>query len=67
MLAKSFGLKIAGTIFGMVALLHLLRLVLSVPVFISGWPLPMWMNVIGFIAATLFSLWLWKLAGTKEG
>ncbi|HEX7412140.1 MAG TPA: hypothetical protein VF298_08385 [Bacteroidales bacterium] len=67
MLAKNLGLRIAGSIFGVVALMHLLRLVTAVPVLISGWLLPLWLNVVGCIVTSYLCFWLWKLAGIKEG
>lgn len=47
---KSFFL-IAGAIFGLVALAHLLRIVLAVPVTIGEWAAPMWVSWLGMILA----------------
>jgi hypothetical protein len=66
MVSKNFGLRVAGSIFGIVAILHLLRLLLNVSIIISGWLLPTWINGVGFIGAALFCILLWKLAGTNE-
>ena len=44
---KIIGLRVAGTIFGIVAVLHLLWVVMGISVVIDGWMLPVWMNVIG--------------------
>jgi hypothetical protein len=66
MLSKNLGLHTASFIFGMVALIHLLRLLTSMPVIIGGWLLPIWINVVGCIVCSLLSYWLWKLAGIKE-
>lgn len=60
--SRIFALRIAGTIFGMVATLHLLRLITVVPIFIGGWSLPMWVNVFGMIATGCLSWWLWWLS-----
>lgn len=43
MSSKSF-LLIAGAVFGVVAIAHLLRIVLAVPVTIGEWPVPMWVS-----------------------
>lgn len=56
------GLRVAGTIFGIVALLHLLRILTGAGVMISGWELPVWVNWLGFTGASLLSAWLWKLS-----
>jgi hypothetical protein len=61
MKSKDFALQIAGTIFGMVALLHLLRVITEATVVIAGWSMPIWVNVLGFIATAFLSaalLWL---------
>ena len=60
--SKTFGLRLAGTIFGVVALIHLLRIITGVPVLIGGWSLPMWVNWMGLVATSLLSVILWKLS-----
>jgi hypothetical protein len=45
----------------MVALLHLLRVITEATVVIAGWSMPIWVNVLGFIATAFLSaalLWL---------
>ena len=63
--SKNFGLRVAGTIFGVIALLHLLRLLTGTPILILGWLLPVWVNLFGCNATSLLSFWLWKLTGLK--
>jgi hypothetical protein len=47
-------LRISGTVFGMVAILHLLRLLLGWQVVIGGYGFPMWFSWIGaFLAGFL--------------
>ena len=47
-------LRIAGTIFGLVAILHVLRLLLGWEVVIGGYTFPVWPSGIGpFVAAYL--------------
>ncbi|MCX6270962.1 MAG: hypothetical protein NTU44_07030 [Bacteroidetes bacterium] len=62
MKVKDLGIRIAGTIFGVVACIHLLRLITGISVTIGGWMLPMWINVLGFIACIILGAWLWKLS-----
>jgi len=59
--SNTIWLRIAGTIFGIVALIHVLRLVTGVPVLIGNWFLPMWVNWIGLLATGFLFFWLWKL------
>ncbi len=42
---------IAGTIFALVALLHVLRIYMGWPVVVGGWSAPMWVSWIGLIVA----------------
>ena len=60
--AKNFWLRIAGTIFGFVAMIHLVRIITSVPVLIGTWSLPVWVNWMGLAAAVFLCTWLWKLS-----
>jgi hypothetical protein len=66
MKSKDLALQIAGTIFGMVALLHLLRVITEATVVIAGWSMPIWVNVLGFIATAFLSAALWWLSLDKS-
>ncbi len=66
MKSKDVALKIAAAIFGMVALLHLLRVITDATVVIDGWSMPIWINVLGFIATAFLSAILWWLSLNKE-
>jgi hypothetical protein len=60
--SKLLGLRISGTIFGIVALLHLYRVISGISVVIGDWMLPIWVNIIGFIGTVFLSTWLWWLS-----
>lgn len=47
-------------IFGLMAVLHLLRMVLRWPASIAGWPVPMWLSVVAVVAAGGLSYWNYK-------
>jgi hypothetical protein len=66
MKTKDLGLRIAGTIFGIVAIAHLLRLITGASVLIELWTLPMWMSVLGLIVTGILSVWLWKISLDKK-
>jgi hypothetical protein len=51
---KTFSL-LAGAIFALVALLHLLRIFMGWPVSIGGWMVPMWVSWLGFVVAGALS------------
>ena len=42
---------IASVIFGVIALLHVLRIFLGWPAVIGGWTVPMWLSWIGLVVA----------------
>ena len=61
------GLRVAGVIFALVGLLHLLRLVLQVEVLIGGYEMPMWMSGVGFVVPLMLSVWFLKISNVKQG
>ncbi len=65
--ARTFGLRLAGTIFGLVAILHLLRVVTNIPVIIGDWLMPVWVNLLGLIVTAAFSFWLFLVSSRMEG
>jgi len=50
MTEKTF-LKIAAAIFGVVAVVHLVRILAGWPIVIDGWTFPMWVSWIGLIVS----------------
>ena len=59
---KTFA-AIAATIFGLVALLHLLRVVMGWSIVIDAWTVPMWLSWIGLVVAGALSYYGMRLAG----
>lgn len=57
---KNCALAVAGTIFGLVALIHLIRLFYHFPIIVGGSPMPLWVNVIGFLVAGGLSAWMFR-------
>jgi hypothetical protein len=58
---KTFA-AIAATIFGLVALLHLLRLIMGWSIVIDAWTVPMWFSWIGLVVAGALSYFGTRLA-----
>jgi hypothetical protein len=52
--------KIASLLLGIIALIHLLRLITHWQVAVNGFELPVWISIIGFIVASVLSLGLLK-------
>ncbi len=59
---KKAPLITAGVIFGLVALVHLFRLLDPFPLVVNGTAVPTWINGIGLIAGALLSYWMFKSA-----
>jgi hypothetical protein len=57
---KDTALKVAGMIFFVVAVIHLLRLILNWEVIIAGYVVPIWFSIVGFIGPLLLALWMFK-------
>ena len=59
---KDFGLKVAGVIFGLIALLHLVRVLMRIEAVFAGTVIPLWVSTAGFVVAGALSLWFLLLA-----
>jgi hypothetical protein len=57
---KDTALKVAGIIFFIVSVMHLLRLILKTEVIIAGSVVPVWASVFGFIIPLWLALWMFK-------
>ena len=53
-------LKVGGTVFLLVALLHLSRLAFKFHLMIGDWMVPVWVNGAGFLVALGLSFWMFK-------
>lgn len=58
-------LVVSGMIFGVVALLHLVRLVNQWVFRVGPWSLPLWMSWTGTLVAAALCLWALRLAATS--
>lgn len=51
---------IAATVFGLVTIVHALRLSYGWPFVIGNWTAPMWFSWLGVFIAGSLSVWLWQ-------
>jgi hypothetical protein len=59
--------KVASVIFGIIAVLHLLRLTLfHLDVVVGSFQVPLWISVLGFIVTAVLSVGLWKEANSRK-
>ncbi|MSQ88872.1 MAG: hypothetical protein EXR32_06300 [Betaproteobacteria bacterium] len=56
-------LQITSVVFGVIALLHLVRLLLGWPAQIAGWVVPLWLSWLAFFATGALSVWALRLLG----
>jgi hypothetical protein len=60
--SRILGLRVAGTIFGLMCLAQLLRLMTRAQVFVAGHQLPLWASLLAAVILGGLSLWLLKLS-----
>jgi drug/metabolite transporter (DMT)-like permease len=54
-------LRVTGTLFGLIALGHLLRLLRHWPAEIAGWIVPAWISILGLVIAGCLTFWAVRL------
>ena len=59
-------LMVAGIIFSLFALLHVLRLVMGWGLIIGTFSVPLWWSGVGLIIAALLAFWMFKSSCCKE-
>lgn len=57
---KKTALNVAGVVFFLVGVLHLLRLIFKLEVIIANFTVPSWVSIVGFLVAFSLSLWMFK-------
>jgi hypothetical protein len=61
---KSY-LIVTGVLFGVIAIVHLLRLIYGWPAQIGGWNMPLWLSWVGVLIAS--ALCAWSLLLVRRG
>ena len=67
MKSQIIGLRVAGTVFALVCLGHLSRIITQADVLIASRPIPVWVNAVGVVIAGGLSLWMWRLSARAAG
>ena len=60
--SQVLGLRVAGTIFGLMCLGQLLRLITRAELLVGSHPIPLWASGIAVVIAGSLSLWLWTIS-----
>jgi hypothetical protein len=59
-------LQISGSLFGLIAVAHLLRLLRHWPVNLAGYSVPFWASWLGLVFAGGLSVWAFQLARAQQ-
>jgi uncharacterized membrane protein YbhN (UPF0104 family) len=59
-------LRVSGTLFGLIALGHLVRLLYRVPAELGRWVVPLWISVVGLLLPAALALWAFRLERRVE-
>ncbi len=65
MKSQILGLRMAGTVFCLMALAQMARLLIQPEVLVAGHRLPLWPSVLAFLVLGGLGLWLWWLSRTE--
>ncbi|MDO8543085.1 MAG: hypothetical protein Q7S40_21845 [Opitutaceae bacterium] len=60
--STALGLRVAATIFGLVCLAQLFRLLLKVDIAIGSFHVPLWPSGIAVLVTAALCVWLWRLS-----
>ena len=60
--SQILGLKVAGTVFGLLGLAQLLRLMIRPEVLVAGHHVPLWPSGLAVVVLVGLSFWMWKLS-----
>ena len=55
--------QISGTVFGIVALAHAIRVLQQWPAQVAGWTVPMWVSVVAAVLAGVLAIWAFRAVG----
>lgn len=61
--SNAIGLRTAATIFGIVCIIQVIRLVTHANVVVNGHAIPLWPSAFAALVAGGLSFWLWRLGG----
>ncbi|MBI3602213.1 MAG: hypothetical protein HY209_04900 [Candidatus Omnitrophica bacterium] len=59
---EKMALQVAGTLFLLIAMVHLLRVILGWDVIIGGFIVPLWFSVVAALMTLALSVWMFKSA-----
>jgi hypothetical protein len=63
---KDIGLRVAGTLLGIVGLVHAARLLTGFELSVAGVAIPLWINGVAAIVSVGLAVWLFRLSGRRQ-
>ena len=63
---KILGLRVAGTVFGLMSLVQLGRLVIRPEVLVAGHVMPLWPSMLALLLLGGLGIWLWSLSCRRD-
>jgi hypothetical protein len=55
------GLRVAGALFGLLAVLQLMRLIMQPEVLVAGTAIPLWPSIVAVLVLGAMCYWMWWL------
>jgi hypothetical protein len=62
MSSPTTGLRVAGVVFGIFAIGHIIRLVGHIQVTVGATQIPIWVSWVAVVVAGCLSIWFWRLS-----
>jgi len=56
-------IQVTGAVFGVMALVHVIRLILNWPAQVAGWVVPIWLSWVAILVAGALCVWAFRLVG----
>lgn len=66
MKSQILGLRVAGSLFGLMSLAQLARLIIRPEIVLAGHQMPLWPSALAFLVLGSLSVWMIKLAGLRH-
>lgn len=58
----ALALRVAATIFGLVCLGHVWRILAGAEVQIAGRPFPLWVSAVAAVVSAVLTIWMWSVS-----
>ena len=63
---QRLGLRVAGLIFALISIGHVIRVAAGLEVRLGGQTIPMWPSIAAVIVFAALAIWFWRLANRSQ-